>query len=528
MEKYSIFGLNFQLSMPNGEQKYKSFFGGLLTFLTIALTIGSAFIFLKPMYSKIPLNVISNTKILKENLVLNFKGDVNGDYTIVAFDGKRYLKAEEMASYFVSKAVASIMIKDKKTGKFKEETMTFDLKPCREVLEEYGQEQDANAFYLGNGANLVDHALCRDLSKEIELFFSRFGYVKGSLYEEEFHSLKGYFFPCKQGTNCKGLEELKNLRINIGQAVVEIDYQNFERPLTFGREIIRDIFIHPYKTTIDHYFFRKHLIYDNSKSFSKKKLKFKTQESSVIRTMYAMREGSITCTAAEIEDFSCQPYARFVIRADNTERETERVYENSYDVVSKIGGFAQIFLFIFGSFGICYNLREKRSYMRERIFGEEHQSVMRALENVNRSWIDFGCYASDHGRKGNLGKLKNLEFLGICDFLDVEHFGIFLVKLDFLGNFFVDEQFDELIDLVAYKKYLNSENRNRTRLSLELALNKYKGKIYRQNEKFKAIFKDHFFEQISGRRRKLGFRKHQRFLRIPIASKITSCSLPRK
>jgi hypothetical protein len=156
-----------------------------------------------------------------------------------------------------------------------------------------------------------------------------------------------------------------------------------------------------------------------------------------------------------------------VLKADNKEKHTVRIYSNWYIVLSKVGGISQILFLACGMLTLIFQPDAFIRSQRSSIFGDDFELKGKIFEEKKASMV----YEDERGssKKSRIVReLEKLENKVIDHNLDISRFFDFQAKFEILDKVLLDEEFEPLYKLISFKK--NALEKNKVRMSNDAKL----------------------------------------------------------
>lgn len=265
-------------------------------------------------------------------------------------------------------------------------------------------------------------------SKAIESIFKNFGncatltdeegnpkevQIKNSRLDVEYSFIRISVYPCSlpDPNNCKKISELKGLSFNFLEISKFIDYSkkdefmqrviDVENTFTFSQNMI---------TQQSNYLIHEDL-YDDDSFFREPKLRAQFINSDQKHNQYIPRNSvQIHCKTSEINEGKCDPYLILELKSSGKKKKIMREYPGILEVIGNIGGFAEIFTFIFALAYSIYHEFAFKKYLIKTVFNVSEKDFKETEKHFIKS------LTKSLSRKKSKISFKESKILPVTDY----------------------------------------------------------------------------------------------------------------
>jgi len=258
------------------------------------------------------------------------------------------------------------------------------------------------------------------------------------------------FLPCILGTDCVDAMRLSELGISLIQTNPYINLSNYENPVKYSSN--SDEYLYLTTKTGQRVMNKMKIneIHDNRGWLSQSTLKhrFITVDKLSV-SQYDRTLGQTSCTMAEIDDYSCQPYLYMVYTSGGISEKTTRTYQGITESLGQVGGVKEVLLFLFTIVYSMYQQNHYKKVLLKSVYGSlnhEHAKInpddkdaeKKRLANIKQDEID----------ENN----KKLAFESIEEVLDITLLAKEINSLKFIADVLLTPEQKKLIPYYTLKK----------------------------------------------------------------------------
>lgn len=338
-----------------GHQSLKTVGGGLVSILYLGVVLAAAYMSVMKYFDN------TNPDVTKQVLIRDNARDINlHSYRMLPiltfyYQGLHNLNLSEV-SKFLTMDVYTLDYHttiDSNNGELdnKVEYVTVETVPCKTLIdngtfqEMYKDVQVSATFKR----EIEEYGLC--LYHPNSSLLS----VYGSYEEGRVRSLRIEGLPCSREDNstCATADELRQIQVQNILPLANVDYSNYETPVTYKFKNMLDITIEPKQTATMSAKIKTEIIYKYSGFLSSEQRQQRfvqpvSQESFMTGSKVKKNTAKLHCTHEDIFDLgTCESHFAMSIWSSNEETITVRSYRGIVETLGEIGGNKQIIDFVF-------------------------------------------------------------------------------------------------------------------------------------------------------------------------------------
>ena len=264
------------------------------------------------------------------------------------FDGERFPKTEEIPTFMSVHAQRETTYLDQQDIQVKKMVEDpFPIVKC-EHLNHNITDLTTEAFSMDSARFYREGILCGDVRGKTNWW------LQGSPLDLPYTMIRYRIYPCslENASDCASVTELAASSIIVPLFLKSVDYSNYSNPLTNGVDSDVTLSFNVITKTKLTFWFKDTTIHDDKIDFfgefgdPKKFI-----ELDKVTTTIGTRNGALYCSEIQIEDGNCDPYIEVEVRVSTTHTVVERRYYTFLEMISEVGGFADL-IFLILLFGI--------------------------------------------------------------------------------------------------------------------------------------------------------------------------------
>jgi len=258
------------------------------------------------------------------------------------------------------------------------------------------------------------------------------------------------FLPCVLGAECVDAMRLSELGISLIQTNPYINLSNYENPVKYSSN--SDEYLYLTINTGQRVMNKMKIneIHDNRGWLSQDTLKqrFITIDKLTV-SQYDRTLGQTSCTMAEIDDYSCQPYLYMVYTSGGISEKTTRTYQGITESLGQVGGVKEVLISLFTIVYTMYQQHHYKKVLLKSVYGsinhqhakinpDDKDAEKQRLANIRRDQKD--------------ANYKKLAFESIEEVLDITVLAKEINSLKFITDVLLTPEQKKLIPYYTLKK----------------------------------------------------------------------------
>lgn len=381
LSKFDIYGGKFEMNLGK-DNSYKTVFGSFLSLLFITLVTLSVYIFVSKYTDTTKPQITVSSEISSQYPQMNLYDEwlVVG---FVFFNGKGFVKAEDVHRYATFMGIVSIMTMDESAQTPKIEKIPVEYIPCKEASRESGMVE--KAFSSTNSSHLfLEVTLCPS-HDSLERWI-----LEGNIASPPFTTVNLMAYPCSlpDQTQCASLQELAVSSVYVAQLSKSVDYADKNNPVRSDVDTNTELLINPMILSKQLIYYKRNQILDDDKDFSEPVKGHEFINVDNIISSSGIRDGGIYCSPEKLKTGLCQPYIYLQLKSGNKISTVHRRYEKLFVTISELGGFGDLIYIIFSFLYLFYNHYFYKRWMKKQMMACEQKKLEKYMRNFDRKELD--------------------------------------------------------------------------------------------------------------------------------------------